>query len=81
LDEAVERLEEARLKMEALRERPTSPDMLREWLEALTDYAFTFSEVHRFGNESIHEKLHFLASHAQLEGFPGDVRRTEHLDT
>lgn len=70
LDDAVERLRDASLRIETARARPTSPESLREWLEALTDYVQALSEAHEYTNESIHEKLHALAGAMGLKEFP-----------
>ncbi len=67
LDDAVRRLEDASLRIDVARDKPTSTESLREWMEALTDYARSLSEVHEFTNESVHEKLHALAARTRLE--------------
>lgn len=70
LDDAADRLHEAFARIEDARARPTSPESLREWLSALTDYAQALTELHEFSNESVHEKLHLLAGLARLKAFP-----------
>lgn len=69
LDEAASRLEGAAIRIERARSAPTSLDSLREWLEAITEYADALSDLHRFTNESVHEKLHELAARLNV----GDV--------
>lgn len=70
LDEAARRLEQAWSRIERARASPSSPELTREWLEALTDHSEALADLHRFTNESIHEKLHELARHLRLEDFP-----------
>lgn len=67
LDEAVSRLDDARLRIEACRERPTELKVLRDWMEALTDYVRTLAEIHEYTNESVHEKLHSLGRRVRHE--------------
>lgn len=62
LEEAVSRLEDASARIEQARAAPTTLETLRDWLEAVTAYAEALSDVHRFTNESVHEKLHALAT-------------------
>lgn len=62
LEEATRRLEDAEREISIVRELPLSLEGLARWLGALTSYAFALSEIHRFTNESIHEKLHHLAA-------------------
>jgi hypothetical protein len=62
LDGAVEKLRDASLRIDAARASTPSLESLREWLEALTDYARALTEAHEYSNESVHEKLHGLAS-------------------
>lgn len=73
LDEAVARMERAALDLEAARSRPASPEGMRLWLEALTEYTLALGDVHRFTNESVHEKLHAVASRLGVRdaAFPG----------
>jgi hypothetical protein len=70
LEEAVSRLEEAGLRIEAARDGQPSPENTRAWLEALTDYVQALAEVHQYANESIHEKLHALAGRLGLRPNP-----------
>lgn len=65
LEEAAKRLEEASARIREARASTEAQGPYREWLEALTDYTDALSEVQRFANESVHEKLRRLA--AQLE--------------
>lgn len=67
LDEAAGRLEGAAVRIERARAEPTSLESLREWLDAVTEYAEALSELHRFTNESVHEKLHELAARLNVE--------------
>lgn len=57
LEEAAGRLEEARLRLMAAREGPSTPESQREWLEALTEYALALTELHEYTNEALYEKL------------------------
>lgn len=70
LEEAVAQLEEASWRIDQAQEKPLTLESLREWLSALTDYAFAVNEIHKFNNESIHEKLHILAGRVGLKQFP-----------
>ncbi|WP_324963467.1 hypothetical protein [Archangium sp.] len=75
LDDAADRLHEAFARIEDARARPTSPESLREWLSALTDYAQALMDLHEFSNESVHEKLHVLAGLLNLRSFPEEPLR------
>jgi len=70
LNEAVARLEEAARRIDQAREKKVTTETLYEWLGAVTDYAFALNEVHKFNNESIHEKLNILAGRTGLKQFP-----------
>ncbi|MBN1205401.1 MAG: hypothetical protein JXB05_10800 [Myxococcaceae bacterium] len=78
LDEAAARLNAASLRIEAARGLPTSTESLRDWLEALTDYARALAELHEYTNESVHEKLHELAGHLGLKDIPRISAFTPH---
>jgi hypothetical protein len=67
LDDAVKRLEDANLRIDLARAKPTSMENLREWMEALTAYVRTLAEVHEYTNESVHEKIHALAGRVRLD--------------
>lgn len=75
LDDAADRLHEAFARIEEARARPTSPESLREWLNALTDYAQALMDLHEFSNESVHEKLHVLAGMLNVRTFPEEPVR------
>ncbi|MFL5352627.1 hypothetical protein [Archangium sp.] len=75
VDDAADRLHEAFARIEAARAGPSTPESLREWLSALTDYAQALMDLHEFTNESVHEKLHMLAGLLNLKGFPGEPIR------
>lgn len=62
LEEAAKRLEAAGYRIEQARDKPSSPESQREWLEGLTDYCLALSDIQEFCNESLHEKLHALAA-------------------
>ena len=64
LGEAAERLEEARARIELA--RAGDGGLTRQWLEAVTDYLFALSDIQRFANESVHEKLHELGAHVGI---------------
>ena len=61
LEQATARLEEAAFRIDELRKKPPSLESQREWLIALTEYCTAASDVQRFANESVHEKLHAIA--------------------
>jgi hypothetical protein len=67
LEKAATRLEEAASRIEIARASPQGPETLYEWLDALTAYVEALSDMHRFTNESIHEKLHELAARLRVE--------------
>ncbi|AKJ06872.1 hypothetical protein ATI61_105162 [Archangium gephyra] len=75
LDDAADRLHEAFARIEDARARPTSPESLREWLNALTDYSQALMDLHEFSNESVHEKLHMLSGLLKLQSFPEEPLR------
>ena len=78
VDDAADRLHEAFARIEEARAKPTSPESLREWLVALTDYAQALMDLHEFTNESVHEKLHVLAGLLNLKQFPEEpIRKLE----
>ena len=70
LEEAVARLKEASFRVEQAREKPFTLDAQKEWLVALTDYAYALSDIQEYNNESVHEKLHEVAARAGLRKFP-----------
>ncbi len=75
LDQAVAELEAAGARIETAREEPLSLASVQAWLAALTDFAAALSEIQRFNNESVHEKLHQLADRVGLKSFPGEPAR------
>lgn len=76
LDEAVTRLKTASYRIEQAREKPSTPDSQKEWLEALTDFSLALSEIQEYNNESVHEKLHELAARTGLKQFPSSSTKT-----
>jgi hypothetical protein len=66
IEQAIGRLEEASFRIEDARNKPLSLESLRDWLAAVTDYCTAASDVQRYANESVHEKLHAIASHAGI---------------
>ncbi|RMH37194.1 MAG: hypothetical protein D6690_03840 [Nitrospirae bacterium] len=70
LEEAVERLDIASARIDEVRTKPVTLENIREWLDALTDYAMASTEIHQLTNESVHEKLHELAARMGLRHFP-----------
>lgn len=60
LEDAAARLSEASWRIERAKEKPLTSASQREWLVALTDFSVALSDIQRFNNESIHEKLHDL---------------------
>ena len=67
LEDATARLEAAASRIEAARERTLSPESLRDWLAALTDYVRAATDIHAYTNESIHEKLHEIAERGRVK--------------
>lgn len=72
LEEAVDRLEAAASRIDIAQKMPLTLENLKEWMVGLTDYAKALSDIHRYNNESIHEKLHELAARVGLRQFPAD---------
>jgi hypothetical protein len=70
LEEAVTRLKEAAVRIKQARDSPFTVDTQRDWLLALTQYAHALCDIQEFNNESVHEKLHELASRLGLREFP-----------
>jgi hypothetical protein len=66
IEQAIGRLEEASFRIDEARNKPLSLESLRDWLVAMTDYCTAASDVQRYANESVHEKLHAIASHAGI---------------
>ena len=64
VEAAIGRLEEASFRIDEARGKPLSLENLRDWLAAVTDYCTAAADVQRYANESVHEKLHAIASHA-----------------
>jgi hypothetical protein len=60
LEDAVARLSEAAWRIDRAKAKAFTTETQREWLAALTEYSLALSDIHRFNNESIHEKLHDL---------------------
>jgi hypothetical protein len=60
LEEAAARLNEASWRIDQARTKPLTEDTQREWLAALTEFSLALSDIQRFNNESIHEKLQAL---------------------
>ena len=69
LDDAAERLARAEARILQMGEPPVTVDGLRDWVRALTEYVFALSEVQRYSNESVHEKLHELAGQVHARPF------------
>lgn len=68
MEEAVEKLTEARRRIEAAQMQPDEMAVHRQWLLALTDYVQSLTELHEYTNESIHEKLQKLFSYLGERG-------------
>ena len=60
LEDAVARLSEAAWRIDRAKTQTFTAESQREWLAALTDFSLALSDIQRFNNESIHEKLHDL---------------------
>jgi hypothetical protein len=69
LEQATTRLNEASWRIDQAREKPSTMEILREWLAALTDYTLALSEIPQLNNESIHEKHHEIAGRVGLKQF------------
>ena len=70
LEDAVKKLEEASNRIDKAKDKPVTLESLQEWLLALTYYSRATSEIHQLNNESLHEKVHELASRIGLRKFP-----------
>jgi hypothetical protein len=68
LEEAAERLKKASARIEEARAKPATPETLRSWLEALTDYSMALSDLHDLNTEAIEEKLEKLARRQHQSG-------------
>jgi hypothetical protein len=73
LEEAVDRLKDAESRIGEARTRAASVEDLRKWLDALSDFSAALSDIQRYANESVHEKLHELAQHVGLKKFSRHV--------
>ncbi len=60
LEDAAARLSEASWRIDRAKGKAFTSETQREWLTALTDFSLALSDIQRFNNESIHEKLHDL---------------------
>jgi len=67
LDEAAARMKDAGTRIEHARAQPISLEMLRDWIDAVSDLCFALSDIQTFNNESVHEKLHELAERTHVE--------------
>lgn len=70
LEDAANTLEEASLRIDKAKGKPVTLESLQEWLMALTDYSRAVSDIQQLNNESLHEKVHELASRMGLRQFP-----------
>jgi len=73
LEEAAQRLKEASLRIEQVREGTETCENKKVWLEALTAYCRALGDLQAYNNESIHEKLHELAAKMGLRKFPSST--------
>lgn len=69
LEQAVERLKDAESRIESARGKASSPEEIGRWLHALSDFSLALSDIQRFNNESVHEKLHELAERTGVKKF------------
>ena len=60
LEDAAARLSKASWRIDRAKGQTFTGESQREWLAALTDFSLALSDIQRFNNESIHEKLHDL---------------------
>jgi hypothetical protein len=67
LEEAADRLEQARFRIEGARAALPTLASLQAWLGTLTDYCEALSDIQRLTNESIHEKLLAIAGRLGVE--------------
>jgi hypothetical protein len=67
LEEAAERLAQARFRIEDARAALPTLASLHAWLGALSEYCEASSDIQRLTNESIHEKLHAIAGRLGIE--------------
>lgn len=70
LEEAADRLNDASLRIAAVRELPFTAENQRAWLVALSDFCAALADIQTYNNESVHEKLHELAARIGLRQFP-----------
>jgi hypothetical protein len=69
LEAAVDKLKNAEARIGAARNKASSPEDLRAWLVALSDFCLALSDIQTFNNESVHEKLHELRERIGLKKF------------
>ena len=63
IEEAAERFEVAGAQVADLRARgETAEEDTLEWLEALSEMILALGDIQALNNESVHEKLHAMAS-------------------
>ena len=67
LERSVARLTEAGARIDEARSKPVTLESAREWLAALTEYVRAASDIQMLNNESVHEKLHEIASRGGIE--------------
>jgi hypothetical protein len=73
VQQALDRLESAERRIQRAREEPATPDNLREWLDAVSDFARALSEIHELDRESLHRRLDEVSGSLGLER-PAGIR-------
>lgn len=72
---AATRMEAAAKKLAEARELPFTPGALKQWMEALTEYALALGEVQQYSQQSIHEKLQAVGRELHRPAAPEAKRR------
>lgn len=70
LVDAARRLELAEKQIVLAKDDSATLENHHRWLSALTEYVIALSDVQRFTNESVHEKLHDFADRWRVPTFP-----------
>jgi hypothetical protein len=73
VQQALRRLENAERRIQRAREAPSTPENMREWLEAVSDFAHALSEIQELDRESLHHRLDQVSGALGLER-PAGIR-------
>ena len=55
--EEADRLKKSGAQMEEARGKPITPEIMHEWLNAVTEYSFALSDLHDINMEAMQEQL------------------------